>query len=109
MSPADRLLAICVDGLQTVHGETVRVLSGPEAGKDFKCIIEVETDLNIDSEMGQDVRGKRIARFRTPPSHNNKPFVMRTDDGRQWKATRQPGQAHLTTDFELVEITAHDS
>ncbi len=108
-SVADRLLATSAAALETIHGEVVSVLSGSEAGKSFTCIIETESDLNMDSELGQDNRGKRIARFRTPPDHQNKPFVLQTDDGRRWKATRQPGQAFLTTDFELVEMTAHDS
>jgi len=110
-SLSDNLLAAgCVAHAAAVHGERVVVLSGVDAGKSFVAIIEIESDIELTSELGADPRAKRIARFeigKSPKLGLND--AIRMSDGKKYKAIRRPGIAYLTVDFELSELTAKDS
>jgi len=107
-SAADKLLANGVRVLEQAHGEPVEILSGDDAGATFTAIIETETDSVLSAALGDDPRPRRVMRFSAAPRMAHSVRV-RTSDGRQWTAVRMPGQAHLTNDYELTEITANDS
>lgn len=107
-STAERLLAAATASLEYVHGETLTVVSGPDAGRKFVAVVEIESDVTTATNLGEDLRPKRVARFRIAPNLRHSD-ALQTDDGRRWRAVRQPGASFLTVDFELVEITSHDS
>jgi len=110
-SLADSLLAAgCVRQLERIHGEPVKILSGSDAGKTFVGIVEVEADALLPTELGEDSRGRRMLRFRNgaAPAIASQGQVQ-TDDGKRWAAVRQTFGGHLTTDFELKEISPRDT
>ena len=106
-SIAERMLAAgCASLVEATHGEPFTILSGTDAGKVFVGVVEIETDMVLEGDLGADPRAKRMVRFK----NGNVPRLSATDalqdDQRQkWKAVRQPGNAFLTTDFELIEIS----
>ncbi len=107
-SVADRLLAGgCVKLIEALHGETITVLSGVYAGQSFVGVKEVESDINLETDLGIDPRGKRVVRFRelAAPLLASQD-VVQTDDGKKWNAVRMPGNNYLTIDFELKEFVA---
>ncbi len=107
-SIADRLLAGgCVRLVESLHGETIRILSGTDAGQSFTAVKEVESDINLETDLGIDPRGKRVVRFRegAVPRLSSQD-VVQTDDGKKWNTVRMPGNNYLTVDFELKEIVA---
>jgi hypothetical protein len=110
-SLADKMLAsgAALHG-EVVHGESVLVLSGQDAGKTFKAIREIVSDLILEDGLGPDPRGKQMLRFRHggPVPRLGKYDLLRTDDGKQWRAVRAGQDGYLTHDFELVESTAKD-
>lgn len=108
---SDQLLAGgCASAIDALHGEPVTVLDGDDAGKTFRCVIENETDAILATDLGEDPRPKRIARFTVGQSPRLKSQNrLRTEDGKVWKATRMPGVAFLTVDFELLEVTELDT
>ena len=91
---------------EAVHGETVRMVSGPDAGKTFTAIKENSQDIVLDEAIGTDHRGKRILRFRdgTPQPRINDNDIVQTADGNKWHATKAPQDGYLTTDYELAQI-----
>jgi hypothetical protein len=106
---SDMLLAAgCAPSLEAIHGERILVLSGADAGKTFIGIRENESDIVFDSQLGEDARPRRMIRFVTAPALGRSD-VIQTEDGKRWQATRAPGIAYLTTDFELAELTAKDA
>jgi hypothetical protein len=105
-SIADLMLSAgCVQLLHEAHAETVKVLSGADAGKTFRAIKEVEQDVVLTSELQQDRRPRRILRFLPSSAPNlSAQDVLQTEDGMRWNAVVMPETAYLTTDFELVAI-----
>lgn len=108
-SISDTMLAGgCATHLENVHAELVTVLTGVNAGKKFLAINEIEQDINLTGELGNDPRGVRVLRFRNVtgnvPIGLNKLDRIRTADGRVWAATLQPGSSYLTVDYRLAEI-----
>jgi len=106
------LSSSCAPLLESVHGETVTVLTGVDAGCKFNAINEIEQDIVLESDLLRDPRGKRVLRFRDV--FGNVPRLSKLDkietqDGRRWTATRRPLSAYLTVDFELAEISKVDS
>jgi len=102
------LSASCAPLLENIHGETITVLTGLDAGKKFNAINEIETDVFLESDLIKDPRGKRVLRFRDVAG--NVPRLTKLDrlqtaDGRKWTATRRPLSAYLTVDFELVGLS----
>lgn len=98
----------CAPLLESVHGETIIVLTGIDAGKKFTAINEIEQDIVLESDLMRDPRGKRVLRFRNVAG--NVPQLTKLDrlqtaDGRKWAAVRRPLSSYLTVDFELAEIT----
>lgn len=114
-SLSDTMLAgSCMPLLENVHGEPVRILDGVDAGKIFYAIKENEQDINLESDLLNDPRAKRMLRFTdragNVPSTNTKKMVkIQTGDGKRWTATRQDFGAYLSVDFELAEIANCDT
>lgn len=107
-SLSDRMLGGgCVKHIGAVHGETVQVLEGLDAGVTFAAnIIEIDADVVVVTELGDDPRPKRMLRFdqaRAVPRIQSQARVM-TEDGKTWMAVRQQFNAYLTVDFELQEV-----
>ena|ERR1039458_4086370 len=95
----------CALHVEALHGERVRVLSGPDAGRSFAAVMEVEPDLGLEMALGNDPRGKRVLRFREPAVPRlGSQDVVETDDGKRWRAVRRPDSAYLTVDFDLMEV-----
>lgn len=109
-SIGDNLLAGgCAANLAAIHGEPVKVLTGVDAGKTFTAVVENEQDLSIDTNLGVDPRMKRIARFHGAPPQLSSQDKVQLSNGQVFKAVLQPGAAYLSTDFELIEVSAnHD-
>ena len=111
-SLSDTLLSSsCAVLLESVHGETITVLTGVDAGKQFTAINEIEQDIFLESDLIRDPRGKRVLRFRDVSGNVpqlNRLDRLQTSDGRKWTATRRPLSAYLTVDFELAEISKVD-
>lgn len=107
-SIGDQNLAVgCAVNVEAVHGETIRVLSGLDQGISFTAVKEIEADIEFETAVSLDVRGKRVVRFRdgAVPRLNSQDTVQ-TDDGKKWTAVRMPQNSFLTVDFELKEIAA---
>ena len=105
MGLSDILLSGSLPNLQAVHAEPIQVIgSGPDSGKFFSGIIEIEPDFVFDGEVSNDRRSKRVVRFPVGKSPNLKKLdKLKTQGGRVWTATIMPGIAFLTVDFELIE------
>jgi hypothetical protein len=105
---SDRLLAGgCAQHIAAIHGEQIQVLSGPDAGRFFTAVREVEADQILTTDLGIDPRGKIVLRFidGTEPQLGLTGRV-KTDDGKIWNAVRRQEANFLTQDFELTEIVA---
>ena len=98
----------CAAQIEAIHGEPVEILSGPDAGKIFTAVREVESDQVLSTDLGIDPRGKIFLRFRGEPQIGDQGRVQ-TDDGRKWNAVRRQESHFLTNDYELTEITAKDA
>lgn len=98
----------CVKLIDAVHGEVVRVLSGADAGKDFFGVVEVSSDL-VMTEGASDVRARIMLRFSGETPNIGKEAVVRTGDGKRWRAIRANQNGYLSDDFELVEMTPRDA
>lgn len=95
----------CAVHVERLHGETIRVLTGAEAGGVYVGVRETETDLISSGEIGEDPRARRIIRFpvsRYPVLASQD--VVQTDDNKKWKAVKRPDSAFLSIDYELTEI-----
>jgi hypothetical protein len=109
-SLSDTLIAGAgMPNLSAVHEEPVTILDGVDAGKTMFAIINHEEDSSISSEtIDSDPREKTMARFtirpgNIPSANTKKLVLMRTSDGKKWKATKQDFSAYLSTDFQLVQ------
>ena len=114
MPLSDKLLASgCVKHIENDHGETITILSGPDAGKKFVAVRENESDFILPTELSDDPRAKRMLRFRegAPQGLPNilGQDVIQTEDGKTWNATRNPQDGYLTVDYVLKEKTDKDS
>ena len=92
--------------IPSLHGETVTVLNGPDAGKTFTAVVEIEHDQTLSADgMGMDRRAKRMIRFTvgSVPRLKGKTQIQ-TSDGKQWWTVDDPQNGYLTTDFELQQI-----
>lgn len=109
---SDQMLDLgCVAHVDGIHGEQIAILSGSrDAGKAFTVVRETETDVVLTSDLGEDRRSKRIIRFRDSKGIPEilSQTILQTEDGKQWRAVRNPLDGYLTTDFELIEQTAKD-
>lgn len=94
-----------VPNIQVMHGEMLTVVSGAEAGKPFVGVVEIEDDLGLETELGNDPRAKRMVRFpkASAPVLSSQDIVQ-TEDGKRWNAIRRPDGAYLSVDYELKEI-----
>jgi hypothetical protein len=107
MSLADRMLATgAALHVERLHGDAVQILEGPDAGKTFTAVVEIEQDTIIDTELGQDPRPRRMLRFR----EGNAPTITGPTrvrvNGQTYSINRVNGAAYLTTDFEMTEIVS---
>ena len=113
MGLSDAMLdAGCALHLEAAHGETITVLSGMDAGKPFVAIRETEADAVLNAETGNlDPRAKRCLRFRdsTGVPRLAAQDIIQTNDGKRWRAVKNPLSGFLTTDFDLIEITKKDA
>ena len=98
----------CVKLVDAVHGEVIRVLSGADAGKDFFGVVEVTNDL-VMSEGVSDIRARILLRFSGTVPSMAKEGLIRTADGKRWRAIRAPQNGYLSDDFELIEATSRDT
>jgi hypothetical protein len=99
----------CASHVEAIHGELVKILTGPDAGKSFVCVRENESDIILSEGLGEDARAKRVIRFRD----GNVPVVrnqeqVQTEDGQVWIAVRAPQDGYLSTDFELKKVEGID-
>ena len=105
-SLSDRMLdSGCALHVEAAHSESIRILSGTDAGRTFYAVKENETDMVLTTDLGADPRAKRMLRFR---NSNAVPAIgsqasVETADGKIWLAVRAPQDGYLTTDFELIE------
>jgi hypothetical protein len=93
--------------LENIHAETIKVLTGADAGKTFLGILEHEPDIQLETSLIVDPRAKRVLRFRNVPGNvpNLKKLDrLQTEDGKTYTATVRPGAAYLFVDFELAEV-----
>lgn len=90
--------------IEAVHGERVQILDGPDAGKWFIAVREVESDQVI-TDLGVDARSKIVLRFTKTPAIT-KQGTVKTDDNKIWKAVRRQEANFLTQDFELTQIVS---
>jgi hypothetical protein len=110
-SLADALFqAGLIPQVEAVHGELITMLSGDDAGRTYTGVISLEQDLVFNGDIGEDRRAKRTISFMGASvpritSH----ATLRDGRGLTWKAIRMPGDAYLSTDFELVAVTASDT
>lgn len=105
---SDTLLAGgCARHIQAIHGDRVQVLDGPDAGRFFDAVREIESDQILSTELGEDPRAKIFLRFieGSEPQLGSQGKI-KTDDGRKWNAIRRQEASFLTTDYELTEIVA---
>ncbi len=95
----------CARHIEAIHGELVMVLDGPDAGKSFTAVREIQSDQILMSELGEDPRAKIVLRFidGTEPQLGMSGQVQ-TDDGKKWNAVRRQEANFLTQDYELTEI-----
>ena len=109
MSLSDKMLASgCALHVEAIHGETILILTGPDAGKPFTAVRETEQDMLLTTDIGADPRAKRMLRFRDIPVM---PVItsqtrIKTEDGRIWTAVRNPNDGFLSTDYELTEVVS---
>lgn len=112
-SLADKMLARgCVQHVGAVHGERIQVLTGPDAGKFFQAnIIETAPDQILSTDLGEDPRAVMMLRFdnQLPVPNITKSARIQTSNGKVYLATKQDFSGYLTTDFQLIEVTAADS
>ena len=108
-SVSDALLAAgLIPQLEAVHGESIVMLSGDDAGKTFTGIISLEQDLVFSGDIGEDRRAKRTVSFLGLVPSITSHAMLQDGSGRKWKAVRMPGDTYLSTDFELVSVSAKD-
>lgn len=104
---SDQLLnSGCVELIENLHGETITVLTGLDAGRKFIAVEETEPDVNLTSDLMTDPRGARYLRFKNTPSNVprlTKLDTVQTPDGKKWKATLMPTSSYLTVDFKIVQ------
>jgi hypothetical protein len=104
MSISDQALSCGALSSEAIHGESIKILGGPDAGKTFIGIVEIESDFDLETGLGLDPRGKRVVRFRLPNVPNiESQTTVQIEDGTRWKAVRLPRNNYLTADFELKE------
>ena len=53
----------CAQHIEAIHGERVQVLDGPDAGKWFSAVREIQGDQILTSDLGEDPRAKIFLRF----------------------------------------------
>jgi hypothetical protein len=102
----DMLAAGCVENILAVHGEPFTVLgNGPDAGLTFIGVVEFETDMVMDTELGADPRGKRVVRFKlgAHPILASQD-LLRDAANKKWRAVQRPNNFHLTMDYEVIEF-----
>ena len=104
-SASDKMLSGgLVPLIQSVHGESIVVMSGTDQGKTFPCVREVEQDIVLDAQLGEDRRSKHVVRFMYAIPNLESQDIVKTDDGSLWHCVRNPQDGYLSTDFELKEI-----
>lgn len=107
-SISDKLLAAgAAANIEWIHGERIEILSGPDDGQFFQGVIEIESDVILATDLGEDPRSRRMLRFRQgyAPRLNSQDRV-RTDDGKVWVAIKQDFSQYLSVDYELRESVA---
>lgn len=109
MSISDKMLASgCALHVEAIHGESILILDGIDAWKNFVAVRETEQDMVINSDLGADPRAKRMLRFRDiiPLPRINSQTRIQTEDRKIWTAVRNPGDGFLTVDYELTEVVS---
>jgi hypothetical protein len=94
-----------------IHGQTIRMISGADAGKFFQAALLVMPDATMQGEVVQDNREKSTIVFTNASYPSNaKPGDYLTDDsGNTWrlgKRTNNPTDSSV--DFELIKKTPQD-
>src|SRR6185312_11790898 len=107
MSLSEKMLAGgCALRVEVFHGELILVLTGADKGKTFIAVRETESDQMIISDIGNDVRAKRVIRFRDgqPLPRLAAQDKVQSENGKRWSVVKAPQDGFLTTDFEVTEI-----
>lgn len=110
-SIADNMLAAGVAShIEAIHGEPVFVETGPDAGRTFTAVVEIDTDAELEAALAgpRDRRARRQFRFLNAVPQLSPNFILRTADGRRWSLVDHSQGGYLSTDFQAVEITAKD-
>lgn len=105
-SLAESLLSDGYGSIESVHGETIAVLDGVDAGKSFTAVQDLVEDFTLDELTGPDRRAKRVLRFRagaTSPVLTSQDMIQ-TSNGKRWRVVKRPGNTFLTVDYELREV-----
>ena len=104
------LAAGVVPHIEGLHGEPVFVETGPDANRPFTAVVETDADAEIEAQLAgtRDRRARRQIRFMTAVPRLAPNFVIRTADGRRWSLIDHPQGGYLSSDFQVVEITAKD-
>ena len=100
----------CALHVERGHGETVTILTGLDAGKDFIAVVETLQDFNLQEEVGgNDRRARRTIHFISAVPRIGSQELIRTADGKIWYAVANPLNGFLSTDFDLKEKANVDS
>lgn len=94
----------CAKNIDAVHGEQIEILSGPDAGKTFNAVIEVEPDQGLFTEQGNDKRAKIVLRFLGDGPQLGMTGKIKRDSGKIYQANSRDEADFLTTDYELTEL-----
>ena len=108
-SVSSLLLTSAFESTLAIHGETVAVLSGADAGKSFIGVILVEPAVML-GDLVEDPREKVTATFaRTSCPALSPRDTIRDESGNLWSAVKRTNNpADNTVEFELLIITAKD-
>ena len=91
---------------QSIHGQVITVLTGVCAGQNFVGTMLVAPNLELNTELGEDMREKTMIHFPNDAFPNVKPQDSMADsNGGKWKfVKRTDNEADATVDFELMKI-----
>jgi hypothetical protein len=92
---------------QSVHGETVTILTGTEAGKTYTATILVAPDVSFEGLVTEDRREKCVAHFPDDafPAVTEGQGTMKDSGGTVWKFVKRTNNPLDTTvDFEVMKV-----
>ena len=105
-SISNLMMAAGFGSIQAIHGESVLILTGPDAGKRYTGVILTQSVVSITDELGTDSREKVTCSF---PISSCPALDMggqiQDSSAQVWRVVnRVDNPADITTDFELIKI-----